>query len=169
MSFEIVKNKSLLIPPFIDEYITLASNVNFFKSLNFNAGNFIGGNYSPNITSGIISAIGKVVGWELTKDFVISRYFNFLWIVILQILFFFILSKVYKSNNYFLILVSSFTVFLIPWWQGSLYGIGEIPSTIVFVNSIFLFNKYRKTSIILFSFSILFWQNLTFYHSSYFI
>ena len=162
LSFEIVKNKSSLIPPFIDEYITLASNVNFFKTLDFNAGNFIGGNYSPNITSGIISAVGKVVGWELTKDFVISRYFNFLWIVMLQILFFFILSKVYKSNSYFLILVSSFTVFLIPWWQGSLYGIGEIPSTIVFVNSIFLFNKYRKTSIILFSISILFGKTLLF-------
>jgi hypothetical protein len=50
--YDYVRTKSLRIPRFIDEYITLTSNVNFFSNLNFNAGDFIGGNYSVQITSG---------------------------------------------------------------------------------------------------------------------
>ncbi len=162
ISYEIIKNKSYLIPSFIDEYITLASNVNFFRTLDFNAGSFIGGSYNPNITSGIISSVGKVIGWEFSNDFIISRITNFLYIVLLQLAFFIVISNVYKSEKYFLILVSSFSIFLIPWWQGSLYSIGEIPATIVFVNAIFLFNRYRKISIILFSTSIVLGKTLLF-------
>ena len=160
ISYELVKNKSYLIPSFIDEYITLVSNVNFFRTLDFNAGSFIGGSYNPNITSGIISAIGKVIGWEYSNDFIISRITNFLYIVLLQLVFFILITNAYKSKKYFLILVSSFSIFLIPWWQGSLYSIGEIPATIVFVNATFLFNRYRKISIILFSISIVLGKTL---------
>ena len=36
--FNYVKNKSFKIPMFIDEYISLASNISFFTKLDFNAG-----------------------------------------------------------------------------------------------------------------------------------
>ena len=65
--YDIVRSKALRIPTFIDEYITITSNVNFFRSLDFNAGNFIGGNYSVQLTSGPISAIGSVLGLEHYK------------------------------------------------------------------------------------------------------
>lgn len=154
VTFEIVKNKSITIPPFIDEYVSLFSNVNFYKSLNFNAGEFIGGNFSVQLTSGIISSIGSVIGWNIYQDIYFSRILNFYWIWFLQILFILILCKVYNSKSHFLLILSSFSILLIPWWQGGLYSIGEIPSTIIFTNSIFLFNKYRKVSLILFSIAV---------------
>ena len=114
------------------------SNVNFFRTLDFNAGSFIGV-VIIQILLGIISAIGKVIGWEYSNDSIISRITNFLYIVLLQLVFFILITNAYKSKKYFLIFVSSFSIFLIPWWQGSLYSIGEIPATIVFVNATFLF------------------------------
>jgi hypothetical protein len=45
---------------------------------------------------------------------------------------------------------------LIPWWIGPLYSLGEVASTLLFVNSIYLFNWNRKVSMILFSVSIFF-------------
>lgn len=161
ISFEYIKAKSISIPAFIDEYITLASNVNFFRSLNFNAGNFIGGNYSVQITTGPVSAIGKVMGWFFTYDIVISRLANFIWIVILQLVFLYILHKKFKLKSLFLLNCSTLVIFIIPWWQGALYSIGEIPSAIIFTNAIFLFSQYRKTSIILFSISIIYGKFLT--------
>ena len=41
--FDYVRTKASRIPRFIDEYISLASNFNFFTTLDFNAGEFIGG------------------------------------------------------------------------------------------------------------------------------
>ena len=63
---------------FIDEYISLTSNVNFFTSLNFYAGDFIGGNYSVSLTSGPLSSIGAVMGWNITNKLAIARIANFL-------------------------------------------------------------------------------------------
>ena len=85
--YDYVRTKSLRIPSFIDEYITLTSNVNFFKHLNFNAGDFLGGNYSVEITSGPISSLGSVIGWIATEKLIISRMANFLWVYILQLIF----------------------------------------------------------------------------------
>jgi len=50
---------------------------------------------------------------------------------------------------------------LIPWWEGSLYSLGEIGSMIIVSNAIFLFNKKRKLSLILFSVSIFFGKILS--------
>ena len=152
--YDYIRTKSLRIPSFIDEYITLTSNVNFFKDLNFNAGGFIGGNYSVQITSGPISAIGSVIGWNFTDKLIISRISNFIWIYILQLIFIILIIKIFKSDYKFLILISGLSLILIPWWQGSLYSLGEIPSSILFINAIFLFSRLRKFSLVLFSISI---------------
>ena len=154
--YDIVKSKALRIPSFIDEYITITSNVNFFKSLDFNAGNFIGGNYSVQLTSGPLSSIGSVLGWNITNKFIIARLSNFLWIIIIQLVFIYLIHKIYKVDVSFLILTTGFLMVLIPWWQGSLYSIGEIPSMLIFTNAIFLFPKYRKYSLMLFSVSIIY-------------
>ena len=163
MIYDYVKTKSLRIPRFIDEYITLTSNVNFFNSFNFDAGQFLGGNYSVQITTGPISAVGSVIGWNITNKLIVSRISNFFWVLLLQTLFVFLFTKAYKlENKGFLYLSSSFILILIPWWQGSLYSIGEIPSSILFINGIFLFSKYRKFSLILFCLSIVYGKLLNF-------
>ena len=66
--FHYVQAKASKIPRFIDEYISLASNFNFFTTLDFNAGDFIGGSYSVLLTSGPISAVGGVIGWSITNN-----------------------------------------------------------------------------------------------------
>ncbi len=154
--FDYIRTKSVRIPNFIDEYISLTANVNFFKNLDFNAGEFLGGSYGVALTSGPISAIGSVIGWNLTSKLAIARISNFFWIYILQIIFIIILKKVYQKDVSFLIYINGLIFILIPWWQGSLYSLGEIPSLIVFVNAIFLFPKLRYASIILFSLSIVY-------------
>lgn len=155
--YDYVKTKSLRIPKFIDEYITLTSNVNFFKSLDFDAGLWLGGNYSVAITTGPISAVGSVIGWNLTNSLVFARVSNFVWVFLIQTIFVYLITKTYKiEKTSFLYLSTAFVLILVPWWQGSLYSIGEIPSTLVFINAIFLFPKFRKLSIVLFCLSIVY-------------
>ena len=152
--FDYIRTKSVRIPRFIDEYISLTSNLNFFKNLNFNAGEFIGGSYSTSLTSGPVSAIGSVFAWNITDKLTISRISNFFWVYLLQIFFAYLIVKLYKSDFKFLFFISGLSLVLIPWWQGSLYSLGEIPSVIIFINAIFLFPKIRKLSLLLFSISI---------------
>jgi hypothetical protein len=159
--FNYVKTKAIRIPKFIDEYISLASNYNFFTTLDFNAGGFVGGSYSVLLTSGPISAIGGVLGWGLTTNLIISRISNFYWIVLLQLIFMFFINKRNEKDNYFLLFMSGIMMILVPWWQGSLYMIGEFSSVIFLINSIYLFTKYRKISLTLFCLSIFFGKLLT--------
>ena len=155
-TFDIVRTKAVRLKPFIDEYITLSSNINFFKSLDFFAGDFIGGNYSTSLTSGPLSSIGAVIGWNLTNKLSIARIANFYWVYFLQLILILIIGKYYKKNIKFMLLVSNFALLLVPWWFGALYSIGEMASLILFTNAIFLFRKARNLSIILFSLSIVF-------------
>ena len=152
--YNYVKNKTLIIPQFIDEYISLASNVNFFENLDFNAGDFIGGSYSVYLTSGPISAIGGVLGWNLTSNLMVARISNYYWIVLLQIMFSFLIVRLFNSDYKFLLFFNFLVMTLVPWWQGSLYMLGEIASTILFTNSIYLINKKRSFSMLMFSLSI---------------
>ena len=152
--YDYVRTKSLRIPRFIDEYITLSSNVNFFNNFNFNAGDFIGGNYSVQITSGPLSAIGGVIAWNITDNLIITRMSSFLWLYFLQIFFVLLIYRIYKVDILFLLLVSGLALVLIPWWQGSLYSIGEIASSLFFLNAVLVFSKFRKFSLILFSLSV---------------
>ncbi len=159
--FNYVKLKSFTIENFIDEYISLSSNVNFYRNFDFNAGDFIGGSYSINLTSGPLSAVGGVLGWSIFESFTFSRISNFYWILLLQIIFSYFILKIYKLDIQVLTLLNIVIILLIPWWQGALYSLGEIASMIILTNSIFLFEKYRKQSIFLMSMSIFFGKLLT--------
>ena len=155
--YDYVKNKTLNLPRFIDEYITLTSHVSFFRTFDFDAGSWLGGNYSVDITTGPIAAIGSVIGWNLTKSLTVARLSNFIWVFLIQTIFVYFISKVFKiEKTSFLYLSTAFILILIPWWQGSLYSIGEIPSTLIFINAIFLFSKFRKLSMVLFCLAIVY-------------
>jgi hypothetical protein len=145
-----------VINTFEDEIISLASSYSFFTTLNFVAEPLIPGNYGAGLTSGPLSAVGGVAGWGLSKNFVISRISNFYYVVLLQIIFSYLLSKYFKLSLNNLILFVTVQVTLVPWWIGALYGLGEIASTIIFVNSLFLFSKKRPLSLFLFSSSIIY-------------
>ena len=147
---------SQTLKSFGDEYISLASNHGFFTQLNFDAGFDNGGSYGVELTSGPISALGGVVGWILTKNLLIARFFNFLWVFSLQIVLIYIVKKYYEINLKNYLLLSSLLFVIIPWQFGTLYMLGEVPSTIIFFYSILLFPKNRKFSIILFSISIIY-------------
>ena len=84
-------------------------------------------------TFGPISAIGGVIGWNLTSKLVIARISNFYWILFLQLLLSLAIAKMYKSEYKFLLFMNSFSLILIPWWQGSLYMLGEFASVIRFL------------------------------------
>tara|TARA_S200000501_G_C20859084_1_gene758962 strand:+ start:1899 stop:3593 length:1695 start_codon:yes stop_codon:yes gene_type:complete len=155
-TFDVVRTKAVRLKPFIDEYISLTSNVNFFRTLNFYAGDFIGGNYSVSLTSGPLSSIGAVIGWNISNKLAIARISNFYWVYFLQIILVLLIGKYYKKNIKFLLITSNFILLLFPWWFGSLYSIGEIASLVLFTNAIFLFSKARYISIFLFSLSIIF-------------
>ncbi|MDC3241961.1 hypothetical protein OAU06_03490 [Acidimicrobiia bacterium] len=159
--FDYVRTKASRIPRFTDEYISLASNFNFFTTLDFNAGEFIGGSYSEFLTSGPISAIGGVVGWMASNNLTVARIANFYWLVLLQITLLFFISKSIKKDFLFLLVLSNLVLILIPWWQGSLYMIGEFASVIIFTNAVFLFYKYRNAAMILFSIAIFWGKFLT--------
>jgi len=157
--FHYVQAKASKIPRFIDEYISLASNFNFFTTLDFNAGDFIGGSYSVLLTSGPISAVGGVVGWSITNNLIAARLSNFYWLLFLQAALLVVISKSKNKDLFFLAIGSNLFIVLVPWWQGSLYMIGEFASVIVFTNALFLFSKTRYLSILLFSIAI-FWGKL---------
>ncbi len=124
--------------------------------MDFNAGDIFGGSYSIYLTSGPISNIGGVIGWNEYADLGISRVYNFYWIVFLQIIFSYLIVKSYDGSFKFLLVFNTLLIVLIPWWQGSLYMIGEIPSVIILINSFFLFNKKRNIALIFISVSIFF-------------
>ena len=157
--FHYVQAKASKIPRFIDEYISLASNFNFFTTLDFNAGDFIGGSYSVLLTSGPISAVGGVIGWSITNNLIATRLSNFYWLLFLQAALLVVISKSKNKDLFFLAIGSNLFIVLVPWWQGSLYMIGEFASVIVFTNALFLFSKSRYLSILLFSIAI-FWGKL---------
>tara|TARA_A100001015_G_scaffold309248_1_gene408325 strand:- start:705 stop:2393 length:1689 start_codon:yes stop_codon:yes gene_type:complete len=157
--FHYVQAKAFKIPRFIDEYISLASNFNFFTTLDFNAGDFIGGSYSVFLTSGPISAVGGVIGWSITNNLIAARLSNFYWLLFLQAALLVVISKSKNKDLFFLAIGSNLFIVLVPWWQGSLYMIGEFASVIVFTNALFLFSKSRYISILLFSIAI-FWGKL---------
>ena len=157
--FYYVQAKASKIPRFIDEYISLASNFNFFTTLDFNAGDFIGGSYSVLLTSGPISAVGGVIGWSITNNLIVARLSNFYWLILFQIILLTIISKSKDKDLLFLSIGSNLFIVLVPWWQGSLYMIGEFASVILFTNALFLFTRNKFLSITLISIAI-FWGKL---------
>ena len=160
--FDYVRTKSSAIPRFIDEYISLNSNLNFYKYLDFNAGEVFGGSYSTLLTSGPISAVGGVIGWTFTSKLTIARISNFYWLILLQLILSYLLIRKNNQKKVFLLFSTNLFFLLTPWWQSSLYMIGEFASVILFTNAIFFFIYYRKFALILFSISIFYGKLLTF-------
>ena len=125
--FVVVKyamNKSISLRPFIDEYVSLTSSYYFFTDLDFNAGGFLGGAHSKYLTSGPVSAIGTVIGWIFTQNFIAARLSNYFLFVVLNLILLLIISKHKKINYMHSLLFTLSMFFLVPWWQGMLYGLG---------------------------------------------
>ena len=134
----------------------MSSNSNFFKDFDFNAGPVGEGSYSVILTSGPLSAVGSVIGWTLTKDLILARYFNFIFALVLHIIFIREIKKHYSINEHFLLIYSSFSLVILPWYFGVLYSLGEVTSTIIFFYGLLLFEPRRRLSLILLSSSIFF-------------
>tara|TARA_A100001011_G_scaffold336248_1_gene365664 strand:- start:3160 stop:4566 length:1407 start_codon:yes stop_codon:yes gene_type:complete len=153
--FNLIFSNANTMNSFEDEIISLASHYNFFTSLNFDAEPLIPYNFGVGLTSGPLSAIGGVLGWGLTKNFVVARISNFYYVCLLQIIFSIFIAKEYKLEFKNLVIFSTIQITLVPWWFGSLYSIGEVASTIIFFNSLLLFHKYRNISMFLIGSSII--------------
>ena len=147
---------SKTLEPFLDEYVSLTANLGFFTNLDFNAGINNGGSYGVALTSGPISALGGVLGLIIFQDLMTARFLNFVWVFILQTGLVFLVKKYYEINFKILLLFSSLTFMLIPWYYGVLYSIGEIASTYLFFYSIIIFPKNRKVALVLISVCIFF-------------
>ena len=147
---------SKTLKPFADEYVSLTSNLGFFTSLDFDAGIDHGGSYGVELTSGPISAIGGVLGLTIFKDLITARFLNFIWVFLLQSSLVFLIKKYYDINLKVLLILSSLTFMLIPWYFGVLYSIGEIASTYLFFYSILIFPQNRSLALIFISTSIFF-------------
>jgi hypothetical protein len=105
--------------------------------------------------------VGAVIGWIFTQNFIATRISNYFWIVIINLVLLLIISKHKKLNYKYSLLFTLSMFFLVPWWQGMLYGLGEFASTIIFCNAIFSFSKSRKLALSLFGISIALGKLLT--------
>jgi len=147
------------LKPFADELVSLTANFGFFNNFDFRAGNnLLGGqgySYSVLNSSGPFSAVGSVIAWSLTKNIYLTRLFNFIFVLIVNTVLSYKITTHFDLDSRYIVL-SNLTLVTIPWWYGSLYSLGELPSIIIFFYAIILFNKNRLLSMVLFSFSIFF-------------
>ena len=156
MVLNLIYKTSLTLKPWEDEIIALTSSINFYTSLDYLPNNSYD-NYSYGLTSGILSSIGGVIGWIITKDLIFTRFFNFLYVFFVQFL---MTYYIFKSNKNYKYLNSIFfglvLIVLVPWWFSTLYLIAEVISTLIFVNALFLYNKNKKLSLFLMGCSVIF-------------
>ena len=156
LSLQVVLNTSYTLKPWEDELISLTSSSNFFMNLNFLPSSSYG-NYSYALTSGILSAIGGVIGWNVSQSFVVARVANFLYVCLLQIIMVIFIFKDNKKFNTGIVFFFSFiSILLVPWWFSTMYLIAEIVSTLVFVNALFIYDKNKKLLIFLMGSSVIF-------------
>ena len=156
LSLQVVLNTSNTLKPWEDELISLTSSSNFFMNLNFLPSSSYG-NYSYALTSGILSAIGGVIGWNVSQSFVVARVANFLYVCLLQIIMvIFIFKDNKKFNTGIIFFFSVISILLVPWWFSTMYLIAEIVSTLVFVNALFIYDKNKKLSLFLMGSSVIF-------------
>ena len=141
--------------PFADEYVSLTSNLGFFTNLDFDAGIDNGGSYGVELTSISISAIGGVLGLIIFQDLMTAKIFEFFMGFYSSNRIKFLVKKYYEIKK-ILLLFSSLTFMLIPWYFGVLYSIGEIASTYLFFYSIIIFPKNRNVALVLISVCIFF-------------
>jgi len=147
---------------FEDELIALTSHIFFLTELEFKAPFLVDGMiFTPALTTGFNSSVGGAFGWLIFKDFYFSRLFNFIWLVLEISLINFYLYK-NKIINIKFLYYSILGLFCIPLWYNSLYGLGEILSSIIFFNSLLLYEKNKKLSMFLMSISIFFGKFIIF-------
>ena len=141
---------------FEDELIALTSHIFFLTELEFKAPFLVEEMiFTPALTTGFNSSVGGAFGWLIFKDFYFSRLFNFIWLVLeISLLNFYLYKN--KIINVKFIYYSILGLFCIPLWYNSLYGLGEILSSIIFFNSLLLYEKNKKLSMFLMSISIFF-------------
>ena len=148
------------LPSFLDEFVSLSSH--YFFITEFDLRSPIGGeenlpitSFSPGLTSVFNSSIGGAISWLFIKDFHTSRIFNFIFTIFqLNLLNLFAFKK--KLINEFFVILSNLSIFLIPWWFGSLYGLGEVSACLIFFYGILFYESNKKISLLLISFSIVF-------------
>jgi len=156
------------LKPWSDEIVSLVSNLNFY----YNNFNFIGPNgsqyfksYIPGLTAGPISAIGGMVGWAFSENIHILRFSNLIYLIFLSIGLSFLVFKTFNidlKNNYLLVnTLIVFTLINTSWWYSVLYLLPETICSVIFVNSVFLFSKNRRLSLLLMSFCVFFGDFLT--------
>ena len=141
---------------FEDELITLTSHIFFLTELEFKAPFLVEDTlFTPALTTGFNSSVGGAFGWIIFQDFYFSRLFNFIWLVLeISLLNFYLYKN--KIVNVKFLYYSLLGLFCIPLWYNSLYGLGEILSSIIFFNSLLLYEKNKKLSLFLMSISIFF-------------
>lgn len=154
----LINNMSLSLRAFIDEIVSLSSNINFWNNgFDFRTGNLNGyDSYSPKLTAGPISALGSSLIWNITQALPSIRIFNFVYVYLVQVVFCIFISKKHNVNFLTLLIICGFVMTSIPWWYGTLYSLGEMISSILFFNSLILFNSFRRSTLILMSISIFF-------------
>ena len=150
--FFFIYKTSITLPPFRDEAVSLTANIGFFlNGLGFEGprNTIFEGLYNPYLTSPPLSAVGSSLAWKFSDNFNTIRISNFLWVLLVQLVFSFFISKIYDLNIKKLIIFSSFSLVAYPFWFGSLYSLGETISIIIFFNSLLLYKTYPKISILL--------------------
>ena len=156
---------------FIDELVSLTSNYNFFTKLNFDASNLdpvFDGNFKANLSSGPLSAVGSVIGWGISKNLIIARMSNIVWMYLLLISFCIYTSKKFNIEKYIFLTYSSLALVIHPWWYGTLYSLGEAISTSVLFFGFIIFQKNRNVGLLLISSSIIFGKYINVLSFSFF-
>lgn len=160
-TYKIIENYSNYLEPFEDEITSLLSGLAFISNLNFDGSPLIVGNYSPYLTSGPLASIGSAMGWKISGEFVISRLFNFyISVIILFLLFVNIEIKKLNNNQFLKLNILLFSIFLLPWWFGVLYSLGEVISSTLFALSVLLINKKTNLSLFLMGLTVVFGKTL---------
>ena len=147
---------------FEDELIALTSHIFFLTELEFKAPFLVDEMiFTPALTTGFNSSIGGALAWLIHQDFYFSRLFNFIWLVLeISLLNFYLYKN--KIINIRFLYYSILGLFCIPLWYNSLYGLGEILSSVIFFNSILLYEKNSKLSMFLMSISVFFGKFIIF-------
>ena len=147
---------SFTLKPWEDEIIALTSNLSFFTRLDFLPNNSYE-NFSYGLTSGILSSVGGVVGWSITKDLVLTRVLNFIYIFLVQYSMTLYIFKNNKNfNHLYLIFFGLVQITLVPWWFSTLYLIAEVISTLLFVNALFIYKRNKRLALFLMGSAVIF-------------
>ena len=150
--FYFVFKTSQTLPPFRDEIVSLSANIGFFlNGLNFEGPRetIFQGLYSPYLTSPPLSAVGSSLAWYFTDNFNIIRLSNFVWVLVVQLLLGYQVSKIYNLNYQKVVIFSTFSLIAFPFWFGSIYSLGETISIIIFFNSILIYKDFPNLSVLM--------------------